>query len=673
MVIPVVILNLFVVPAVAVRWYYETRGRSVEASVKLLLEYEIFTACNVPLTKIGVFLIRLLTDREISLDSGYYTLLAIGAAIVLGLLADPVRVRLKEVPPRQMAKDFLTKRTMEYRQKLFIALPLVLLIVITYIIRIPLEIYAGNTHEFLFTLSDFLPWMLIIGTISLLAISCLLAMLPDKPFRLASAIILWFGTVSWIQDLFLNKTLTDRDGGPMDWTDLGLLPKRNLLVWIFLLMIVVFLCIRVKRSAFRWFQLISISLCLIQLIAVGSVLLTMPEKKIEDRFLSGENQMCLGSKENTIVLVIDSAGIDNLKKMAEQYPEVKDIVKDFTYYSNVCYDYDRTFPSVTHFLTGVELDFEAKATDWHRTAWNCERTDRFYQILRQGGYERRLYTPANLIGYVYGEIGNLDGKFDNVQGMYGQEVDECLLISKLLRSAFFRCAPYLCKPYFEVLTSDFGDIVTLTNVQDSTYANIDFYGRLMEEGLSVDSDVEKLISVSYLQGMHRPYDISAEADYLENVTREEALRGVFKILQEYFDQMKELGVYDNANIIVMADHSCELYDRKSPVFFLKRSGEIHEQTEVNSAPVDYNDFQATILDLIGENDGSFGKSFFDWKPGDERYRTVYIMVEDENYPPVDGALRNTYYGYTYNGDVNDLYKHEQEDGPDIIVPTNRWW
>lgn len=84
MVTPVVCLNLFFTPAISLWRYYNMGDDSdIQPSLKLLLQYAIFAVCNIPLTKVGVFFVKLLLHKEIYIDSGYYTLLAILAAYML--------------------------------------------------------------------------------------------------------------------------------------------------------------------------------------------------------------------------------------------------------------------------------------------------------------------------------------------------------------------------------------------------------------------------------------------------------------------------------------------------------------------------------------------------------------------------------------------------------------
>lgn len=669
MVTPVVWANLLFVPAIALWVHVKRHNAKFDPSVRLLLQYAIFAACNIPLTKIGIVIVKRLLGKEIFIDSGYYTLLAILSAIVLPYLLDSARKAYRDREKiLKMWKARLKKRSLTYKHKLSVSLLLVLLIVVAYVIRGPLEIYAGNAHEFLFTLGDFLPWLLTAGAAILVVAGCLLALLPDEIFRLTTVLLLWFGAASWVQDVFLNVKLTGTGGGPLEFENLGSFIKVDALIWLALLAGAFFLCVRLKTSWFFSAKLIAGGLCLVQVIAIGSVLLTMPEQRSAERLLSGETELQLASEENVIVLVIDSVGIDNIENMMEQYPEASEIVKDFTYYSNVCFNYYFTFPSLTHFLTGNELDFSADPGEWLRESWTSERCNNFYQALKDAGFERRLYSLSSITKYLYGSIDNLQDKFDNIVPVQMQ-TNAQLLLQKLLSLSAYRCLPYVWKQPFEVLTVEFADVTTPIDMRVPSYGNVEFYEKLTGEKLTVEADTKKLFHIQYLEGLHSPWRTSAEGAFVEEASDAEALRGIFTILQNYFDQMKALGVYDNATIIILADHCVGKAEEnyagtQSSMLYLKCAGETHNVPQFNNAPVDYQDFQATILELIGKNDGSFGTSFFDWHEGDTRRRVIWQPIVDPNYPKVEGSWFNRYRGYVYYRDSEELRVHMAEDEPD---------
>ena len=672
MITPVVVLNLFFVPAVALWTYGKRRRTELEPTIKLLLQYAILAVCNVPLTKVGIVFARALLKWEISIDSGYYTLLSIMAAAVLPSLLDWARaVYADRVALIQKGKVLLAKRTMNYGQKLLTSLLLVGLIVIAYVVRGPLEIYAGNTKEFLFTLGDFLPWILLIALLILAAASGLLSLLPDVLFHFTSALLLWFGVASWMQDLFLNKKLVEVNGAPMDCASLGSLPKKNLLVWLMLLAGIFIVYIIRKQGQIFLTRVIAGALCIVQLVAVISLFIAMPERELSEIVLSGEEQLNVASEENIIVFVLDTITPYVISDTLEQYPEAKEIIKDFVNYDNACCNYYSTFPSITHFLTGNEMDFTIYAEDWLWKSWMSERCKSFYQKMRESGFICRLYSFSSAMGYMFGGTENLFGKFDNVQSA-PMRVDIKLLLKKLLTLSVYRDLPYVAKPSFEVLTSEFNDVVTPRDIQVPVCANAEYYQRLMEQRLSIDPKAKKLFIVDHLWGTHMPCQTGADGTFQEEATPVETMRGLFTIMEEYFDQLKALGLYDSATIIIMGDHGDMTPEGMTPGFYLKRAGETREHTEVNSAPVDYNDFQATILELIGENDGSFGTSFFDWKEGDTRRRVVYTRIVNGNAPEVKESYFNQYYGYIYYRNAEELRDHIVNDGPDIIETANEW-
>lgn len=690
MVTLVVFLNLFCVPVVSLWIYGKRHNVEPELSISYLMQYAILVACNVPLTKIGVALARKLLRWDISIDSGYYTLLALMAASVLPMLLEKIqavyldrtilfqagkklfgRLLSKVKSLCQKCKVLLTKRSMKYKQKLLISVLLIGLTVIAYIIRKPLELYAVNANEFLFVLSDFLPWLFLIAVAVLAIAGCLVALLPDIAFRLMSVLLLWFGLASWLQDLFLNKELSDVNGGAMNWVSLGDLPENNLMVWFALLLGTLLLCIILNKKWFSFTKILAGGLCLVQLIAVGSVFINMPDHKRPEIIMSGDEQMCLAPEDNVIVFVWDCINPHTMSAMLEQYPEATDIIKDFIYYDNVNCNYYGTFPSFTHFLTGNELDFEPYAEDWQKESWESERCKLFYQRLKDNGYTCRINFNTS-VGYVFGSMDNLVGKFDNIREA-DMRTNTSLLMQKLLKLSAYCCLPYAAKPSFEVLTPEFDDVVVPIDVRKPIIGNAGYLKCLRDEGLSINSAEKNLFTINYLVGIHPPCAFSSDGSAVESSTPVESMRGLLVILEEYCNQLKSLGLYDSSTIIIMGDHGDATPEGFQPAFLIKKSNETMEHMVINSAPVDYNDFQATIMELIGQNDGSFGTSFFDWNEGDERRRIVYARIVDGNGPHVEGSRWNLYHGYVYYRDTEELCNHIINDEPDIIEVANKWY
>lgn len=56
-----------------------------------------------------------------------------------------------------------------------------------------------------------------------------------------------------------------------------------------------------------------------------------------------------------------------------------------------------------------------QSQDWMRQAWESERANGFWDELKDSEYSCKLFSAE--IGYVYGDITNLDAAFDNIMPM----------------------------------------------------------------------------------------------------------------------------------------------------------------------------------------------------------------------------------------------------------------
>ena len=82
-------INLFFVPVVSMYYFMKTdniikRGfENYPSWFKLLVQYCIIVAVNIPLTKVFTFAIRVIIGLDIEADSSYYTVAALVAALIM--------------------------------------------------------------------------------------------------------------------------------------------------------------------------------------------------------------------------------------------------------------------------------------------------------------------------------------------------------------------------------------------------------------------------------------------------------------------------------------------------------------------------------------------------------------------------------------------------------------
>lgn len=110
-----------------------------------------------------------------------------------------------------------------------------------------------------------------------------------------------------------------------------------------------------------------------------------------------------------------------------------------------------------------------------------------------------------------------------------------------------------------------------------------------------------------------------------NTSMRQRTKGSLAILFNYIDQMKQLGVYDNSTIILMADHGApgeQVNSQFNPTFLIKPKGYSGKFT-ISEAPISYEDLVPTILSLIGEDSSRYGRTIFEIGEDEQRKREIW--------------------------------------------------
>jgi len=540
---------------------------------------------------------------------------------------------------------------------------------ISFLILGPSEIFFGNQSNFEFEYIDFIIHFVILSLIIGVAISSLISLFPEKINMTLNRIILALGICSYIQDMFMNIKLSEVDGSPMNWDSLGNFPFINLFIWIAIFAAVIVLTFIFKKHIKKILVYTSGVLCVMQLVAVVSLIVTPSENhKSSGLQISGDEQFEV-SEDNIIMFILDTFGNTQFENTLKEYPECVNIFRDFTFYNNADCHYYCTFPSLTHMLTGNSFDFNTEdSVKWMNDSWSSEKAINFYNALKSKDYICNIYTSD--IEYVYGSLNNLNSKFDNIKEGNDKEINHKTLILRLGKMSVYKYVPYVLKPYFEVINNQFNGIVSYKNFNMPITDNGEFYKTLKEKRLNI-SNSKKSFIIQHLLGTHTPYNIDENCNIVEESNINQVVKGLTVILNEYFEQLKELNVYDNSTIIVIADHGSWVGKDPQPIFFIKNKNERRDNMITNNAPISLDDMQATILSLLGNDYSDYGKSIFDWQENTERERTVYMRGNEDNYPKVKGSSYNVYYKYSYLKDKQEL-NDKISNAPDEILSATPW-
>lgn len=524
----------------------------------------------------------------------------------------------------------------------------------------PAEIFFANVSQFEFLFDEFAGYMATIFILSVLISTTVCVVLPDKIRNILICALFAFGVTGYLQVMFFNKELDLLGVNPNGYQVQTSQWIANLIFWVVIFVGIVILLLYNKAIWRKLIVYVSFFLLSIQVVALVSLPMTAPKEAFErpqsDARLLGTEQYTVSANNNVIVLVLDYFSSMYLQQMLEVYPDGADCLKDFTYYSNADCTYYGTYPSLPHMLTGCEVDSDMLNQEWCKSIWENENTVEFYKELKNKNYKANIYTTdadvltaGNGTEILYDKISNVTHKSREVK------IDTRLLISTLTKMSCYRMAPDVMKALFYTNVSEYSLIVE--DVEDGILqTNSDFYTKLQEKGLTADDSANYFI-LQHLIGTHE-FNTDENGKYQEKTTVEQTARGCMTIVEAYLNELKRLGVYDNATIIITADHGgCDKWDLQV-VYYVKKPGETHENSPVTNAPISHCDLLPTVAQMAGLDYTKYGQSIFDFKQDELRERTMWIRNEKD----YDEAV---YLGYTYTGDLLALIT-QIDQGPTTV-------
>lgn len=538
----------------------------------------------------------------------------------------------------------------------------------------PSEIFFTNAAEFEFVYGDFAYLVIGISLVFTMALSLLLMFMPMVVYKIIVSLFFGFSVAGYVQVMFINSGLDLLGMNPEGYQVAAGQAIVNILIWLAIIALMLYLAFSDMET---WKLMVSFGseiLICIQAVAWCTLVFSAGADAYvrEDGgqyILSGEEQYSVSAKDNIIVFIMDYFSNEYLNPMLEEDPDLLDCMKDFTYYNNTDCVYFGTYPSLIHILSGQEPEPQTAINNWCYNLWQSEEVQGFYKELREQDYVSNVYTPEKSMLCGMNSLEVMKGTFSNiVKDGHNQVVNYELLVKTMIKMSGYRMFPYILKPYVYTDYSEYADIVS-QKTNKITHTNSAFYAGLLENGLTANRESNYYV-VQHLEGTHA-FTTASDGSYKADATREETIKGCLVILEEYMNQLKKLGVYDDATIIVTSDHGGP---RDSQViFFMKEPGEEHNEIQVNKAPISLCEYPATIANAAGGDSQKYGMTVKDIPEDQLRERTVWVRLMVPNLPMVNKysgngtGADNAYCGFTYSGDAQALYE-TYDDGADIVIP-----
>lgn len=533
----------------------------------------------------------------------------------------------------------------------------------------PAQIFLSNSLEFNFSFSHLLPFLGLITFCIFLSVLLILMLLPDRFIlhKRGVAVTLVLGLILWFQGNILVWRYGPLSGHEINWGGKIIYGLIDTPIWI------VFLLMAGWRPAFlyRWAKTFALLILSIQLLSTSVTAFLQPELPSFKKFrIDHYEDFDFSSRENIIILVLDSFQADVFQEIIDLDPFYKVFFKDFTFFRNTTGGFPSTYAAIPLLLTGHYYNNSEPIQSFMASAYRSP-SSLPYQLLQRGWHVNLVPAVQNTIYYDSSVFSNILARKRSISGselarLYDitlfrylphflkHEIynDENWFLSSWVQKGDlsllnedepsdnerhgrrFRRKIYRLSPHVNRNFRQFGVAQTRKSFQinsDSRFVS----AFLMNAAVITKKSVFKFY---HWRGPHEPIQMNANLEQvdlpLNRTNIVDLARGELKLVDLFLKGLRELDVYDQALIFILADHGhpwgtfgvrlppalAEKSDGSGsipkgvlesgiPLLLVKRPGDRGE-LRINDAPASQIDVSATIFDHLGLGQIGMGEPLF---------------------------------------------------------------
>lgn len=563
-----------------------------------------------------------------------------------------------------------------------------ILIVGTIMLVAPAELVASGASSLAFTLGDVWRPLLTNACIAAAVLALAMSLFQGKAFDFVFTIAVALSLCLYLQVMVFNQTLGAADGSAFHLENHLEITVVSTIVFAALLIGAVVLFVKARPASRLVGTFACVALIVIQGAGVASLwvnpanmaatpLVTSNKtaSAIGDAVITKEGIYEVSPSHNVVVFALDTFDVVDLDDLLRTDPDILDEMTGFTYFSNSTGFCAPTRYGVPFLLTGI----------WPKTTetWDEFLTRRYPastltdDIVKQG-YSLYVYTDTPGRGgmeHLAKLATNIHAVNEN-RALTNSSFNMDGALRMVYQMALYRGMPWLLKEPFWFYTDQVNQAAYDVEVFEEEAEVSDrvggttpyimddaaFFKQLSNRHLKVYDDGAKgSVHFIHLVGLHTPYTIDEHALRSdEETTRYQQAKGSLLIVDEYLRQMKELGVYDDATIIITADHGMWPWEDTieqsesdgdmagGPIMLVKRPGAADQSSQpcqVSEARTGFLDYPATLIEAVGGDTARYGTTVFEANDP-ERVRT-YL------WPVHNGTIDFTIYEYAIDGEVSD--------------------
>lgn len=547
---------------------------------------------------------------------------------ILFLICACLTLAVKMIHKKASGKEYAYCQRQELGKALGAAAPCVGAWVVMHCVFLPSELYISNPGEFTGSYGPFLA-ITVCGAFAVAALLLAgeLLLLPKTMMHYMNLFIIEITLMGYIQNLALNGKMEILDGDEQVWT----MPQQivNVVLWLIVMAVLTVLFTK-KEALVRIGRAICIYLMLIQAVTLGYLVVTTDFSSYrQSAELTIRGSLEVAEGQNVLVFVLDRFDSSWMDTVYEEEPDFCAPLADFIYYHNATATFANTGGGIPYLLTATAWK-EDSGPDYGAYAY---QDSSLLQDIGQQGFDLGIYTGAYLVSdKLYDSISNYSPTVD-------KSYDVRETVYTMWKCAMYQTVPFMLKNRYSYYSNAIAGIVRAPLVWD-TENDFPFWERLQAEGLTVSDEYEKAFRFYHMHGAHDPYTLSDNMKY-DKTGRESSvymqIRGSMKIVYEYLERLKSLGLYDDATIIITADHGQQTdfiaetgkpQKVSSPVIMIKEPHQSGSRMQVSDVPVTQAELMASMVRSMGMSHQKYGTTL-DEAVNDPEKERIFVKLYPE--------------------------------------------
>ena len=515
-----------------------------------------------------------------------------------------------------------SKKKYGFVERILLLLPPTIFLIFKFAIYMPSSLFISNIDDFALDYIKIVPLIALVSVAVLVIVYIIGLIIPIKRLFYSYVLLVFSLALGfYIQGNFLNPAFNSLNGKEIAWSEYKINGIISIIAWI-LVFVVPQVVYAIKENIMslivKWGSLFVTAMQLVSLV----VLLLTTHKVVSNDFAVTKNgEFELSSKNNTIMFVVDTLDASWFEDMLLPNEEYKKSLKDFTYFDDAVAGGAPTVLGIPTLLTGkIDMDASRDTSEYYKDAYESSS---LFADMQKSNCNVKLFTEFYYLDYCdKNSVDNL--KMEQKYVISSRRgFMECLY-----KFVSFYAMPQFLKQNFWLYSGEFNQYITLEDNTSNLYKLDDaqFYQDFKEKGITTQNDKDTFV-MYHLNGAHSPYvmDENAQAVPSDSIGVDSQIRGIFKIIKEYMDELKAKGIYDSSTIIITADHGgIDLYS--NPAILVKERNANHDEMVVSDSKITFTNVNNTIASSTLKDSSAYGENVFE--VGDKQMVRFHVAPND---------------------------------------------